>query len=337
MNQRHTVALLAAAFATLSAAAEPPPRAPDATPPSAAPPASREGRIDLRPKWELGQVVRYSMKQTSDQQTPNAEDPADPHKSRLEQTIGLKMTAKAVDTTTGETTVEIVYESVKAKLDSPLATVDLDSTKLPPKGPKSPAAPAPSAPRDPFDQIDALLADQFKQMVGTTITMKVARDGRIISTSGGESLSPTMLPGMTAPGAEAMKQLGGLIGPITTNSSPGFDGLARVGDRWTHRDQLDVGPIGGLDLTTTYDLRTHTAGTAKVYFKGHADGNHSSGLPLPVSLDSADHSGMYAWDTRRGQLARCEFEQKVTMSGSITGNKPATATTTVVIERIDKK
>lgn len=348
MNRPHTTvaSLLAASLLTAAAlAAQPPTPAPTPkptqepakaptseptkSPAKSTPPPATAGRIDLRPKWELGQVVRYTMKQTSDQQTPNAEDPKDPHKSRLEQTVGLKMTAKAVDAQTGEATVEIVYETVKAKLDGGIANVDFDSTRPAPKTPKKPA--------DPLDEIDNLVADQFKQMVGTTITMKVARDGRITSTTGGESLSPTMIPGLAIPAAEAMKHLGGLIGPITTNSTPGFDGLARIGDRWTHRDQLDVGPIGGLDLTTTYDLRTHAASVAKVYFKGHADGNRSSGQPQPVGLDSSDYSGLYAWDTRRGQLAHCELEQKVTMSGSLTGGKPATSTTAVVIDRVDKR
>jgi len=292
-----------------------------------APAAPATGRIDLRPRWELGQVVRYTMKQVSNQQTPNAEDPKNPHLIRQEETTGLKMTAKAVDAATGEATVEIVYETVKVKFESDLATVEFDSTRPPPKTPAKPA--------DPLDAIDGMIVDQFKQKVGTTITMKVAKDGRILSTSGGESLSPS-IPGLPS-AADAMKQLGGLIGPITTNSSAGFDGTAKVGDRWTHRDQLTAGPIGDLDLTTTYDLRSHGNDVAKVYFKGHAEGKNSTGQLQLASVDSADHSGMYSWDTRKGQLVRCEMEQKVAVSSALTGGKPATSTTTLVIERTDRK
>jgi len=319
------VSLMAAAALAQPAAPAPKPES-KPQPAEQRPPATAAGRVDLRPRWELGQVVRYTMKQTSNQQSPNAEDPKNPTTVRFEETTGLKMTAKAVDTATGEATVEVLFESVKVKFESDLANVEFDSTKPPAKTPAKPA--------DPLDAIDSMIADQFKQKVGTTITIKVAKDGRILSTSGGETLSPAM-PGLPS-AADAMKQLGGLIGPITTNSSAGFDGTAKVGDRWTHRDQLTVGPIGGLDLTTTYDLRSHSNNLAKVYYKGHAEGKNSTGQPQLANVDSAEHSGIYSWDTRNGQLVRCEMEQKIAISSQLTGGKPATSTTTLVLERIGK-
>lgn len=318
-----------------SAGAEPPP-APAKAPAVAPKPGKQDGaRVDLRPKFEVGQVVRYSMKQTSDQVVPNAEDPKDPLRTRLEQTVGLKMTTKSIDKETGEATVELVYESVKAKLDSPVATVDFDSTRPAPAKPAGPRGAAPAS-EDPLDAIDNMVTDQFKKMVGTTMTMKIARDGRISSVTGGESLSPTLVPGAAQVWGDAMKQFGGLFGPISTNSTPGFDGTARVGDRWTHRDSVSVGPLGDLDMQTTYDLRSSTQGAAKVFFTGRVENKTSGGSPL-VGVENAEHSGQYTWDTRLGQLSRCEMEQRVTLSGTLTNGKPSTATTAVVIERVAKK
>ncbi|HYD01404.1 MAG TPA: DUF6263 family protein [Phycisphaerales bacterium] len=328
---RSGLPLLALCAVTGAGLAHQPATKTDPKPQPAEQPRAAVGRVDLRPKFELGKVTRYTMKQTSDQVVPNPEDPKDPSKTRLEQTIGLKMTVKGVDKESGEATVEVVYETVRAKLDSPLTSVDFDSTKAPPKGP------APQKPADPFDAIDGMAAEHFKKMVGTTMAMKIAKDGRITSVKGGETLSPSILPGLGVPAGEAMKDLGGLFGPITTNSSTGFDGTARVGEKWTHRDSLNVGPLGDLNLTTQYDLRSHSSNTAKVYFNGRTESHSSTaGSPKPVGVESAEHKGLYSWDTRLGELVRCEMEQKVTLSGSLTGGQPSTAATTLVIERVGK-
>ena len=339
LASRTPFALLAASVFAFAAAAEPPavkpvsPAEPSVRP--ASPPATEAGRIDLRPRFELGKVVRYTMKQVSDQQVPNAEDPKDPHKTRLEQNIGLKMTTKAIDKETGEATVELVYESVKAKLDSPLSNVDFDSTKTAPAKTPGGKAPAPAS-SDPFDAVDNMVLEQFKKMVGTTMTMKVAKDGRITSVAGGESLAPA-IPGLPGTG-DAMKNLGGLFGPITTNSSKGFDGFARIGERWTHKDGLSVEPLGELDLTTTYDLRSHAGNLAKVYFNGRVESrSNTAGSPVPVGVEGAEHKGLYSWDTRQGQLVHCEMEQKTTLSGTLTGGQPSIATTSLVFDRVDKK
>jgi hypothetical protein len=293
-------------------------------------PTKSDGKIDLRPKFELGDVVRYSMRQTSDQVIPNQADPKDPNKTHQERTVGLKMSTKAVDKETGEATVEIVYETVKAKIDGPLGVVDFDSTKPPAKG-----TPAKKS-DDPLDALNDAALESFKKTVGTTMTMKVAKDGRIVSITGGESLAPDIVPGVTQSWGDAMKNLGGLFGPINTKSSAGFDGTAKVGDRWTHTDGVTLGPLGGLDLLTTYELRSAQNNVAKVFFTGHAE-KKSSGDQGLVAVDDCKYSGQYAWDTRRGQLASCEMEQSVTMSGSLTGGKPSTATTTLKLERVDKK
>ena len=327
MLLRSTQSLLLAACMSLSAvAAEPPPRVTDPVPVITPPPAARDGRVDLRPKFEVGQVVRYTMKQVSDQVVPNQADPKDPNKTHLEQTVGLKMTTKALDSATGEATVEIVYETVKAKLDSPQAVVDFDSTRPAPGGVKKS--------EDPLDAIDEMVADQFRKLVGTTMTMKIARDGRINSVTGGESLSPTLIPGVAQVWGDAMRQLGGLFRPISTNSTQGFDGTARVGTRWTHSDSLSVGPLGGLDMITTYDLRSFDRASklAKVYFSGSAE-KKSSGEPTLVGVDACRYTGQYAWDARLGQLVRCEMEHKTTMSGPLTQGKPATSISTLVLER----
>jgi hypothetical protein len=336
MNQRPTVAFLTAAFMGLSlAAAEPPPSAPkkpEAAPEKPTAPVTpvRDGRVDLRPKFEVGQVVRYTMKQVSDQSVPNPEDPKDPMKTRLEQTVGLKMTTKSVDKETGEATVEVMYETVKAKYDSPLGKVDFDSTKPAPKGAKPADA----------DPLEDLVAGQFKGLVGTTMTLKMAKDGRISSVGGGESLIPA---GLTGGGGnpDGTNQFEGLFGPITTASTKGFDGTAKVGEKWTHTDGLGIKALGNMDMVTTYDLRSHDRNMAKVFFTGHAGagsgGTGGGGAAAPVSLESADHKGQYTWDTRLGQLVRFEMEQKTTLSGTLTQGKPMISTSSVTLERVDKK
>lgn len=293
-------------------------------------------RVDLRPRFEPGQIVRYVWVLRSEQALPTGEGEA--IKSTLMQEIGLKMVTRGVDAGSGEATVELVYERVKASIDSALGKIEFDSTAKRPAGPGKGGGPAEPDPLDALDP-EKLIADHFAGMVGTTLEMKVGRDGRIASVKGGGSLVPK---GLGIGGMDPSAALGGLFGPISTRSSTGFDGTARVGDRWTHTSTTSVGPLGGLDLQTNYELRSHSGGVAQVYFSGRAETASPGQSPAGAPQGAVDtrQNGSYRWDTRLGQLAGAQFEQSASIAlpgpgnGQGSGGRPMTATTRVTIERV---
>jgi hypothetical protein len=326
--------LLACTLTAGALAAEPPP--PSKAPVKDTTPAKVEaGRIDLRPKFELGQVTRYVMKQRSTSSVPNAEDPKKPTEVKQTQDVGLKMSVKSVNKETGEATVEIVYETVKATIDSDAMKMDYDSTKPKPKAP-------PAKPADPNDLMAALggldpeklLMGHFEKMVGTTVTLTVDKSGRITKTTGGDTLAPTDLVSALggSGGASPSETLQALFGPITSKGSA-FDGTAKVGDKWKSEDNVTLGMVGTLVMATDYELRSARGNTAEVGFRGRVEPK-SQGESSLFQVNNGTYTGQYSWDTKLGQVASVTSDLKMSISSQFTGGQPTPSTSTLTFERV---
>lgn len=340
------------------------PKAPESAPgQERRPERTAEGKIDLRPRWEVGQVIKYVMVQESESLFPGfvmpGQSPAGgggggagggaPEKAKNIQEIGFSLRVKSVDKDSGVATVDMVYDRVKISLDGMGMKVEFDSAK--PKAPasKKPATtPAPGGipgmPAMPALEPEKLLEQHMAGMVGQTMTLTIDRSGKITSVSGGEKLDPT---GMLAAlgggggGAGTPQQGGGLFGPIS--SSGGSDGFASVGESWTNVDRLSVGPLGDMDMRTTHRLKSARGGMAEVTFEGRVDGSSSGGKPATAQLETASNKGSYSWDYAKGQLARMRLEQRVAQAlpqspggggGGGSQNAQAVSTTVMTVERV---
>lgn len=312
------------------------------------------GDIDLRPKWERGQSIRYRMTQDSTSAMPDMSNPKKTTSVRNRQTVDFTLRVKDVNKETGVATVDMVYDALKIKLEGAGFDIDFDSSKTPPpaKTPaKTPAkAPAKSPASDPADidpmetikqlqdglqSLDPakLIGDQFQKMVGTTLTLTIDKSGVITNVSGGSELDPTgLLTQMGAPGGSSPQAGGGLFGPITT-ADGSYTGLVRVGQKWTHTDSMSVGPLGAMRMLTEHTLRSAGRGTAEVAFAGRID-PQSAADNASAQLKSATQSGSYTWDTVKGQLVRMNMEQRVVQNQpGTTSGAEATSSTTMTVER----
>jgi hypothetical protein len=311
------------------------------------------GDIDLRPKWERGQAIRYRMTQDSTSAMPDMADAKKTTSVRNRQTVDFTLRVKDVNKETGVATVDMVYDALKIKLDGAGFDIDFDSSKSKPAA--TPKAPAPGkgkpsanpADADPMETIKQLqeglagldpaklIGEQFQKMVGTTLTLTIDKSGVITNVAGGSELDPTGLLGQmgaAAPGSNAPQAGGGLFGPITT-ADGGYTGLVRVGQKWTHTDSMSVGPLGAMRMLTEHTLRSAGRGTAEVAFAGRIDPQSAAGN-ASAQLKSATQSGSYTWDTAKGQLLRMNMEQRVVQSQPGTNSgADATSSTTMTVER----
>jgi len=279
--------------------------------PTRKPESSSIGLVDLRPKFERGSVTRYTM--VVESKTKNAV-PGEPKKfieSSTAQTIGLRM--KVLDVKDGESTVELVYESMKIKAVSDGETFEFDSA----------AKPDPKKKADPLDPA-AILKPIFDQIVGQKMTMTVDSDGRIKEIRGGEALGLLgQIPG--GGGAVDPKSLGQLFGPISSSGQAG--GKRRVGEKWTSTDDLSVSALGDFRMVTDHTLQSHSNGRADVLVNGRAEAKSEGDAamsPTALKLKASKYTGKYVWDTNRGKLSSMEVEQSVTIGGAIEATTSST-------------
>ncbi len=297
------LALCAGVLPVSVARADTPAKKPDTSPIT--------GLVDLRPKFERGVVTRYSM--VVESKTKNAV-PGDPKKfveSSTAQTIGLRM--KVLDVKDGESTVELVYESMKIKAVTDGETFEFDSN----------AKPDPKKKPDPLDP-QALLKPIFDQIVGQTMTMTVDSDGKIKEIKGGEALGLLgQIPG--GGGAVDAKSLGQLFGPISSSGQAG--GKRRVGEKWTSTDDLSVSALGDFRMVTDHTLQSHSAGRAEVLVNGRAEAKSEGDAamsPNALKLRASRYAGKYVWDTIRGKLSSMEIEQSVSVGGAVDATTSST-------------
>jgi hypothetical protein len=330
--------------------------------------------VDLRPKWERGQVIRYRMTQNSSSAMPDGQDSKKTLTITNDQTIEFSLRVREVNRSSGEATVEMVYDAVKIKLDGGPIEVDFDSkTSTPKPAPaKKPAGGGGGGgggSKDPLDALGealgglqnldpkAMLNEHFQKMVGMTLTMTIDSRGVITSVSGGSELDATGLLSAMGGGGGAggagggggggrgggggggggrpppAAQLGGSIfGPIGTAES-GFTGLARVGQKWTHVNDLSVGPLGAMKMITEHTLKSASRGVAELTFAGRVDPK-SADQPATAQLNSATQRGTYSWDTARGQLISMTMEQRVAQAQPGRPGSEAVSTTRMKVERL---
>jgi hypothetical protein len=284
----------------------------------------RGGLIDLRPKWEKGQQVRYALElrnaSTDDLKKPPT--PGQPrggrnaapgrtgagagggaglrdNESRSRVELGLLFTVKEVNPDK-VATVDLTIERLKLAVATPVSDLEFDSTRAGKAGPAGTGE-------------DDVIAMALKPIVGTTMTMTVDRDGTIRSITGGEALA--LLGGIT-PGAAAAAGSGGmpqLFGPIFSGRPA--KGEARIGESWEYDDGLQTGLIGDLKMRTTHTLTGLRGSDAVITIRGQIEPRTEAPGSSAFQVKDSSYSGQYLWDTGRGQLSQMETTMTVRLDG----------------------
>lgn len=273
--------LYLAAPCTLAQPKEPPARAPDA----------RSAKVDLRPKFKVGQTVRFKLNMQASGSDQSAEM-GDMSQS-MTQEIGIALKVKEADKERG-TLIDLVYESIKLKIKPPGGgdEIEFDSTK-----------------KADDDPIAALL----KPIVGLTLQIRADKDGNITGLeSGALGGAAAGLAGQFT-GADVIKSL---IGPIVTLRRG--SGEAAVGESWTNEDVMDA-PWGKMKIATTNTLKSHRGGIADIDIKGvFSLDAQSAGGQVPSIKDSM-MTGNAKWNTETGMLTEMNTRQKLTLEGGPVG------------------
>lgn len=351
-----------AALAAPVLGATPNPSKPEPETPRSPAPQGRE--VDLRPKFRVGRDTRYRFDLSSANRLKSTTTPELDGDQTLTQSIGLRM--HPVELTEDGAVVELIYDSIKATLETADFRAAFDSARpagartpqpkpsRPGRSPASPsgASPNPNRSAAPDAGMDDLLAQIMRPMVGTKLTMHVDKNGNITSVSGGDALAgggidlQGLLQGLGGAGG-----LGGGMGVPTGGRGAGGGPMAwvitgpaqrstvHVGESWTNNDSLSGTPIGGFSMVTKHTCRSASGGLANFVFSGRADARSLGDPSGPLggfSLKESSYGGTYVWDTARGELKEVSatLNTKIEQTAG-NGSTQMSAETRITIRRAD--
>jgi hypothetical protein len=291
------------AGSALGQAGTPDMREPPVNAPEKSPAPSKKNLVNLRPKLKVGQEARFEMDIKANRSrrggaaapSGNPMDMMGDGKQDMVMTVVLKCTS--ADPETGYA-LDMTIE--KFRMDATIGgeSVRFDSTKP-----------------DESDPLAAL----FQTLVGTTMPVRMDKDGNISSVGGGAGA----LGGMD--GASLMK---GFFGPIATQSkSPGE---AAVGESWTNDDTIEGG-MGVFRIKTTNTLKSHARSMATIVTRGVFSLDPSSSQ-AGIRIREGDMSGNTQWDTETGMLDSMNFRQKLTIEKREQNGQPSVSSDDVTMK-----
>lgn len=246
------------------------------------------GSVDLRPRWEKGQELRYRMELNIDGKARIPGMDGEQAQTSV-QDIGLLLRVRDI-APDGGATLEVVYESLKFSMKSDAMDVRFDSS-------------TPAQADNPYDAF-------LRPIVGVTLTVAMDKDGNITSVSGGEGLA-------SGPAAQFAGQftsadvVRNFFGPIMTVRKG--SGRANVGDTWVNQSTMG-GPLGRFNTSITHTLASHRGGRAQIDLRGTTTLDGSAGNPagIPsIAITDSSLTGKAMWNTETGQLESMETRQQL--------------------------
>lgn len=272
--------------------------------------------IDLRPRFEAGQEIRYEMR-TDSQGTYSTDVGKNLDldlSSRTQQRLDLLLKVLESDPEKGSV-VQISVERASIKIESDQVNLSYDTAN--PKKPASKSSRKPSGDSDlnrlasGLGLTDEKIIEAVDGMVGSVVTIEIDPAGNVTSMN-----VPPSLPGAGSSAGVGTSGLGGL-NSLRAGIGVPFDQLVSVGhptglvkprEEWTNEDT--IGGSAGLKLSTTHRVRSGTGGLAKVDMRGTITAGSQS-----VKLKRAKYEGDYQWDTELGQLAAMDVTSEVQLDG----------------------
>lgn len=257
--------------------------------------------IDLRPKFETGQEIRYEMRtETTTVFRADAGDLDLETSRKIQQQLDLVFKVGETDPETGSK-IEVLVERVSARISTDNGDIVFDSAK-PPKG-------------DP-EQEEGMAFSALSKMVGSSVLLTVEPSGRIASIS-----APSTLGGAGAfeavalgSGGRLTSTAGGIGLPFGELLSMGHPtGLVKPREEWTNTDKL-----GGteMNMITTHKVRSASGNSAKVSIEGKIEHPSESGAAgggqdrAASTIKAFVFDGDYDWDTARGQLHKMDVRSE---------------------------
>jgi hypothetical protein len=291
--QRFALAVIAGALTVVSV----PPGAAVAAQPAAKP----AGKIDLRPKFKVGQETRLQMDLdvNGKQSTPSAGEAG-----LIQQKVGGTLRLKCRDTNpeTGST-LEMQFESLKIKATTAAGNIDFDSSK----------------PADPDD----MTGEAIRSMMMTMLTVKMDPSGNITSVDGGAGGA------LGLGGPDMIKDLlKNSFGPISTSSKG--SGRYSIGETWKNEDVINGGQ-GTIRTTTINKLKSMSGPMANIDITGSVTLDPSS-ASQGISIKDSSIRGEAKWDTEAGMLDSMNMAQHYSVEQKQAQGAPVRTTQDVVMK-----
>lgn len=242
--------------------------------------------VDLRPKWTVGQDVRYKIvaEGTNEMDVPGM----GPQKTTDRQEIAVRLTPKEV--TEGGAKVELTYEAIKVNVEgSPRGPQTFDSTKPDEGGP---------------------LGQALRPIVGLTLTLHVDPNGNITEVTGGDSVQVNP----RSQWAGRLVQKGGvssMFGRVISGNRA--SGQANVGDTWQTSDRIDLSSMGTVKLDAENTLNGLSGNVATIGIKGKLELDTSRAQAMQMTLTNGTYEGSVQWDVGAGQLNAMEVKQSMSV------------------------
>ncbi|TVQ63555.1 MAG: hypothetical protein EA378_01315 [Phycisphaerales bacterium] len=246
-----------------------------------APSASAGETVDLRPRFQVGQPVRFEL--TLRTRT---------HAPRELQELGmampsteLRMTLTMTPTEAGEpgdgAAVRLTIDELQYQTDTP-EPVSFDSRQRRGSPPNDPGA-------NP-------LHAAFAGFMQNPMTVRIDGRGNV---TGVDAAAPSGL----GAGGDPAGAIGGavrqLFGPIITSAPQ--SGVARVGERWTTRTSMPGLAVGAGELTTTHHLVSAQRDRANIDVRGEFQTGAGG-----IGAAESRFNGEMVWDRRAQMIERYE-------------------------------
>ncbi|GMV24203.1 MAG: hypothetical protein AMXMBFR58_02340 [Phycisphaerae bacterium] len=274
------------------------------------------GEVDLRPRFRVGDELKYVMTLENDGSTQIP--PLEPSSQTSRQQIEFRLKTISTDPEKGSV-VELIYDSLRVSLEAGDQKVEFDSRKQSParKQNQKPArATDPDPLGEPADPAESL-TDALAPIAGSKLTLTIDPDGTITQVTGGSELAAALVGRYAGPIADP-QGVKDLFGPIFSlrKAKPS----AAPGEKWQHVDRLEFPMLGKLRLTTDYTLKSASRGKATVDFRGTMDLDTETGVQdQSIKLKDTRYEGSYIWDTEAGALDSMQQVQKFTLDGEMQG------------------
>lgn len=181
-------------------------------------PATAQARreVDLRPRFESGEQIRYEMRtETGGSLGFGKDSPIDaPKPTTTRQRLDLLLQVQETDPETG-TLIEVVVEGAWIQIESDGSTISYDTASKRKPAPSRTGRPAADDPNDDSDE--AMLARLAEGMVGSVVTIRLDPTGKVTSISVPSSI-PNLAPTPSSPLALAPEV--GIPDPNNPEASP---------------------------------------------------------------------------------------------------------------------
>jgi hypothetical protein len=263
--------------------------------PAAELPRSDEPKIDLRPRFTVGQENRFRVTMVSRTQTQFLDTP----RVRLQEyQQTMRVRRKVIEASESGATIEIVYEAVAVTLIAGNKTISFDSDGI--------NSPEP----------EEVLGPTARNALNRPFTIKVDQYGKVLSVSGNTQDGTKMAAVNLIDTDILTRSLGPIYGLGKEPST------AAIGETWSATRESKPGLTGTFSTTVRSTLRSVTGDRADIDVDGKVNLELSEKAKEgKAELSKQEVRGDQIWNVLGGVVDRSFFQQTMSVTADVEAKK----------------